>query len=94
MDSYNTGMRWLNEILHGHWLRCVNMFRMDATTFQSLCFQLENQYGLKASRRMCVFEKVGIFLYTIALGASNREIQERFQHLGETIRRYFNKVLK
>jgi hypothetical protein len=43
---------------------------------------------------MCVFEKVGIFLYTIALGASNREIQERFQHLGETISRYFNKVLK
>jgi hypothetical protein len=94
MDSYNTGMQWLNEILHGHWTRCVNMFRMDATTFQSLCFQLENQYGLTASRRMCVYEKVGIFLYTIALGASNREVQERFQHSGETISRYFNEVLK
>jgi hypothetical protein len=94
MDSYNTGMQWLHEILHGHWTRCVNMFRMDAATFQSLCFQLENQYGLKASRRMCVFEKVGIFLYTIALGASNREVQERFQHSGETISRYFNEVLK
>jgi hypothetical protein len=94
MDSYNTGMQWLNEILHGHWTRCINMFRMDVTTFQSLCFQLENQYGLKASKRMCVFEKVGIFLYTIALGASNREVQERFQHLRETISRYFNEVLK
>jgi hypothetical protein len=77
MDSYNTRMRWLTEILHGHWTRCVNMFS-DATTFQSLCFQLENQYRLKASRRMCVFEKVRMFLYTIALGASNREVQERF----------------
>ena len=94
MDSYNTGMQWLTEILHGHWTRCVNMFRMDATTFQTLCFTLENQYGLKASRRMCVFEKVGIFLYTIALGASNREVQERFQHSGETISRYFNEVLR
>jgi hypothetical protein len=43
---------------------------------------------------MCVFEKVGIFLYTIALGASNREVQERFQHSGETISRYFNEVLR
>jgi hypothetical protein len=94
MDSYNTGMRWLKEILHGHWTRCVNMFRMDAMTFQSLCFQLENQYELKASRKMCVFEKVGIFLYTIALGASNMEVQERFQHSGQTISRYFNEVLK
>jgi hypothetical protein len=94
MDSYNIGMQWLIEILHGHWTRYVNMFRMDATTFQSLCFILENQYGLKASRRMCVFEKVGIFLYTIALGASNREVQERFQHSGETISRYFNEVLR
>jgi len=94
MDSYNTGMQWLTEILHGHWTRCVNMFRMDAKTFQTLCFTLENQYGLKASRRMCVFEKVGIFLYTIALGASNREVQERFQHSGETISRYFNEVLR
>jgi hypothetical protein len=94
MDSYNTGMQWLTEILHGHWTRCVNMFRMDVTTFQTLCFTLENQYGLKASRRMCVFEKGGIFLYTIALGAFNREVQERFQHSGETISRYFNEVLR
>ena len=74
MDSYNTRMRWLTEILHGHWTRCVNMFKMDAATFQSLCFQLENQYELKTFRRMCVFEKVGMFLYTIALGASNRKV--------------------
>ena len=94
MDSYNTGMQWLIEILHGHWTRCVNMFRMDVPTFQNLCFKLENQYRLTASRRMCVFEKVGIFLYTIALGASNREVQERFQHSGETISRYFNEVLR
>ena len=43
---------------------------------------------------MCVFEKVGMFLYTIAIGASNRKVQERFQHLGEAITRYFNDVLK
>jgi len=35
-----------------------------------------------------------MFLYTLALGASNREVYERFQHCGETMSRYFNKVLK
>jgi len=94
IDSYNTGMRWLNELLHGYWTRCVNMFMMDATTFQSLCFQLENQYGLKASKRISVFEKVRMFLYTITLKASNKEVQEIFQHSGETVSMYFTKVLK
>ena len=32
MILYNIGMQWLNEILNGHCIRCVNMFRMDATT--------------------------------------------------------------
>jgi hypothetical protein len=29
MISYNT-------ILNEHWIRCVNMFKIDVTTFQSL----------------------------------------------------------
>jgi len=36
MVSYNTGMRWLTEVLRGHWKRSVDMFRMDATTLLSL----------------------------------------------------------
>ena len=47
-------MRWFNEILYGHWIYCVNIFRMDAKTFQSLYFDLETQYRLKSSRRMSV----------------------------------------
>jgi hypothetical protein len=94
MVSYNTGMRWLIEILNGHWVRCVNMFRMDADTFKSLSLELETMYGLKPSRQMSVIEKVGMFLYTLALGASNREVQERFQHSGETVSRNFNEVLR
>nr|XP_034902955.1 protein ALP1-like [Populus alba] len=93
MVSYNTGMRWLTEVLRGHWQRCVNMFRMDTSTLLSLCSDLETTYGLKPSRRMSVIEKVAIFLYTIALGASNREVQERFQHSGETISRCIKEVL-
>jgi hypothetical protein len=94
MISYNTRMRWLIEILNRHWVRCVNMFRMDANTLKSLSFELETMYGLKPSRQMSVIEKVGMFLYTLALGASNREVQERFQHSGETVSRNFNEVLR
>ncbi|XP_034912237.1 uncharacterized protein [Populus alba] len=67
-DSDSDGMRWLTEVLRGHWKRSVNMFRMDATTFLSLCTDLETRYGLKPSRRMSVIEKVAIFLFTIAVG--------------------------
>lgn len=44
MVSYNIGMRWFHEILQEHWKQCVNIFRIDATTLQSLCFDLETQY--------------------------------------------------
>jgi len=70
------------------------MFRMDATTLQNLCYDLETRYELKPSKRTSVIDKVAMFLYTIALGASNRQVQERFQHFGETMSQYFNVVFK
>jgi hypothetical protein len=94
MVSYKTGMRWLSDVLRGHWKRSVNMFKMDAITLLSLCTELETYHGLKPSRRMSVIEKVALFLFTIAVGASNRQVQERFQHSGKTISRCFKKVLK
>jgi len=60
----------------------------------SLCTELETHNGLKPSRRMSVIEKAVMFLFTIAIGASNRQVQERFQHSGETISRCFKEVLK
>jgi len=62
---------------------------------KKLCMVSYNtgMFGLKPSRRMSVIEKVVIFLYTIALGASNREVQERFQHSDETVSRFIKEVL-
>ncbi|KAJ9188130.1 hypothetical protein P3X46_003521 [Hevea brasiliensis] len=76
MVSYQTGLKWLLEVLQSHQDCCVNI-----------------KYGLKSSRRMSVMEKVAIFLYTLALKASNRHARERFQHSGETISRVFRQVL-
>jgi len=92
--SYNIGMRWLNEVLRGHWKRCVNMFRMDTTTLLSMCNDLETHYGLKPSRRISFIEKVTMFLFTIGVGASNIKMQERFQHSSKIISGCFKEVLK
>jgi len=94
MVLYNTGMRWLTEVLRGHWKWSVNMFRMDSTTLLSLCNDLEMHHGLKPSRKINVIEKVTMFLFTIAVGASNKQVHERFQHSGETISRCFKEVFK
>jgi hypothetical protein len=67
---------------------------MDTTTLLSLCNDLETHYDLKPSRRMSIIEKMVMFLYTKAVGALNREVQERFQHSGETVSRCIKEVLK
>ncbi|XP_050222661.1 uncharacterized protein LOC126672750 [Mercurialis annua] len=94
MDSFQTGMMWLLEIMRGNDKRCLNMFRMDKDIFINLCQDLEKYYGLAASPRMSTLEKVGIFLFILSLGASNRQAQERFQRSDETISRVFREVLK
>lgn len=94
MTSYQTGHKWMQEILTMNVIRCKNMFRMEKETFFKLCNDLENMYHLQSSRRMTVMEKVGIFIFIIAQGASNRNAQERFQHSGETISRVFHEVLQ
>ncbi|KAK9054228.1 hypothetical protein SSX86_025306 [Deinandra increscens subsp. villosa] len=43
---------------------------------------------------MSVEEKVRIFLYTLALGLSNRDVVEMFQRFGETVSRVFHEVLE
>ena len=70
------------------------MFRMDKHILINLCRDLERNYGLTPSRRMIVLEEVGIFLYVLSLGASNRQFQECLQHSGETVSRNFYEVLK
>jgi hypothetical protein len=38
-------------------------------------------------------EQVAMFLYTLAKNASNRTVQERFQHSGDTVSHHFRGVL-
>ncbi|KAJ9543744.1 hypothetical protein OSB04_023451 [Centaurea solstitialis] len=94
MTSTQTGYAWMKESLSGHPIRCVNAFRMSADLFMQLCEELQQKHGLMSSSKISVQEKVGIFLYTLALGVSNRDVSERFQRSGETISRAFHDVLE
>lgn len=93
MTSSLTGKEWMNELLNGHEIRCFNSLRMYPNLFIELCTDLETKYGLKSSSHMLVTEKVGMFVYILAHGVSNRHAQERFQHSGETVSRVFKEVL-
>ena len=81
------------EMLEGNKSRCYRMFRMEKDVFIKLCNELQVNYGLNGSRRMCALEILGMCLFTLGQGARNRLTQEQFQHSGETISRYFNEVL-
>ncbi|KAH6796886.1 hypothetical protein C2S52_021440 [Perilla frutescens var. hirtella] len=54
---------------------------------------LETIGKLKATRTHAVDEQVAIFLYILAHHQKNRTMKTNFLRSGETISRYFNKVL-
>lgn len=66
---------------------------MERHVFERLCLYFREKGYLKNSRYVTVEEKVAIFLMTIAHMHSNRLLQDRFQHSGETIHRHFHDVL-
>lgn len=92
--SILTGHGWIQEILHGNDNRFYEQLRMRKPVFLQLSNVLEENYGLKPTRRMIIHEQVGIFLYMLGQPASVRNAQERLQHSGETISRQFHRVLK
>nr|GEV48663.1 hypothetical protein [Tanacetum cinerariifolium] len=93
MTFQQKGEDWMKDVLNGNSIRYVNAFRMHPHIFKKLCRELHANYGLKSSDKMSALEKLGIFVYTLALGMSNRDVGERFQHSGETIGRAFHDVL-
>ncbi|KAL0374179.1 UNVERIFIED_CONTAM: hypothetical protein Sradi_3333600 [Sesamum radiatum] len=89
-----TGHQFLEEVLHGHEIRCYQAFRLVKSVFLDLCHELTHKYDLQPTRGMSVYEEVGIFLMICAHGVDNRLMQEIFNHSGETISRHFHRVLK
>ncbi|GJV65502.1 retrovirus-related pol polyprotein from transposon TNT 1-94 [Tanacetum coccineum] len=93
MTSQKKGEDWMKDVLNGNSIRCVNALRMHPHIFKKLCRELQANYGFKSSDKMSALEKLGIFVYTLAFGVSNRDVGERFQRSGETVSRAFHDVL-
>jgi hypothetical protein len=70
MTSRQKGENWVHEILNGHPARCLIAFRMEQSLFRKLCEDLQSKYGLQASNRMSVQQKVAIFVYILARGSN------------------------
>lgn len=93
-DSILTGEQYVSEVLKGHELVCKREFRMEKAIFHKLVDLLRERNLLQDTRGVAVEEQVAIFMYAISKNASNRDLQWRFQHSGETISRHFGAVLQ
>ncbi|KAK1258135.1 hypothetical protein QJS04_geneDACA024823 [Acorus gramineus] len=93
-DSSLSGAEYMSAILDGHPRPCLDLFRMEQAVFKALVKEFRDEGWLKDTNNVFVEEQVGIFLLIVGHNARNRVCQDRFQHSGETISRYFRKVLK
>ena len=90
--SVRNGATFIDETLNGHEVLCQRRFHMEREIFRALVRRLREK-GLVDSRYVSVEEQLAIFLYAVSKNASNRVLQDQFQHSGETISRHFAAVL-
>jgi hypothetical protein len=92
--SILTGKKHVEELFHGLRVRARREFRMEKEIFYKLVEVLRDGNLLANSREISIEEQLAMFLFCLSTNASNRTIQERFQHSGETVSRYLNIVLE
>lgn len=83
----------INRLVYDNDITCIEQLRMNRHTFSTLCRKLELEGGLKPSKYLLVDEQVAMFLHIVAHHVKNRVIKFRFMRSGETVSRYFHKVL-
>ena len=92
--SILTGANFIKYLIEGHPRGCYDLLRMNVGCFLQFADEMKTRGLLTDSRMVRVEEQLAIFLFTLAHNERNRVVQNRFQHSGETISRYFNKCLK
>jgi hypothetical protein len=90
--SILSGMGWVLETMKTPG-ECHRQLRMNTELFLDLHDLLVERYGLEPSLHMSTHEMLAMFLYTCGGNESNRRVQNRFKHSGETISRKFDEVL-
>ncbi|GMP74835.1 hypothetical protein CsSME_00032126 [Camellia sinensis var. sinensis] len=85
--SILTGHAWICELYAGYIGRFEEYVCMPKEVFGALCETLVNDFGLQVPQRphgLAVEESVAMFIHVLQW-MQNRQIQERFQHSGETV---------
>lgn len=89
-----TGRQYIDELLASqNSERIRQVLRMPQPTFHKLCAWFRNHgYLSTTTTNACgvsisVEEQVAMFIKVVAENASNRTVQERFQHSGNTVSR-------
>lgn len=92
--SQLSGQSYVHEVLNGNPQWSYEVLRMPKDVFDNLCHWFTVHQLLKpSSKGVGVQEQVMMFIAFVGHGYSNRQVQERYQHSGETVSRYFNSVL-
>jgi hypothetical protein len=73
--------------------QCQAIFRMRADQIHALFGLLTNRYNLHGTIEIYPMEALGIFLYNMAGGYSNRSTNNRMVHSRSTVSKYFHRVL-
>jgi hypothetical protein len=84
---------YLNDKIWKCDVTCVNMLRLNRALFFCFCKLFSDRGLLEDTTHMCVEQQVAMFLHTIGYNVRNRVVATNFGRSGETVSRYFNKVL-
>jgi len=83
----------MHHILYGSTSSCTEYLRMRKGTFFHLAQILRDSQLLQDTIHVSVEEQLAIFLHILGHKSKNRMMRVDFIRSGETISRYFNKVL-
>lgn len=78
---------WKNDVT------CVDMLRLSKASFFHFCKLFRDRGLLQDTIHMCVEQQVAMFFNTVGHNLKNRLVATNFGRSGETVSRYFNKVL-
>ena len=87
LDYLNTRI-WKNDTT------CINMLRLNRARFFRFCKVFRDRGLLEDTIHMCVEQQVAMFLNTVGHNLRNRLVGTNYDRSGETVSRYFNKVLR
>ncbi|XP_062227479.1 uncharacterized protein LOC133925635 [Phragmites australis] len=85
--EYLNNKIWKNDVT------CVNMLRLNKASFFRFCKLFRDRGLLQDTIHMCVEQQVAMFLNTVGHNLRNRLVGTNYNRSGETVSRYFKKVL-